>query len=477
MWKVLIVEDEIFVRESIKEIINWQELGYKVVGEAGTGKEALGLIVKFNPDLVLTDIIMPEMDGLELLRKTREMGYASRFVMLTCMGEFDYIRQAMEYGASNYILKLSMSVQSLRDTLDKISIELRHRESPHNTGESYSKIWDMLYANEAAADGFPSIWHGKTPYRRVSIFSILHCSSALNAEDLLVSLNSYQGIAHTFSAQGITTFFYWSIEELPWNADLAEQIKFPYAHKLNALPHELTAAWRMILRKLNLLWYGLSEKGNEMQFDPSFSVELVSWDAEKSMLRAFELGDGFEFEQIVDEVWNTIKQQQLPMPLVKINAKRLVAICCRIAKKPMVNLNLIENATSHTELKKGFVQMISQLLPVGESLEMTDHPEINKIISYVHNHYHENITVKAMADLACMDENYVSGLFKRKIGKNLITYIHEVRITSAMQLLLQTNMSVNEICQKVGFANDNYFIKIFKRITNYTPSEYRKNKV
>ena len=64
------------------------------------------------PDLVLTDIVMPEMDGVELLRRTRVEGYASKFVMLTCMSEFEYVRQAMEYGASNYILKLSMSVNT-----------------------------------------------------------------------------------------------------------------------------------------------------------------------------------------------------------------------------------------------------------------------------------------------------------------------------------------------------------------------------
>jgi two-component system response regulator YesN len=476
MWKVLIVEDEVFVRESIKEIINWQEFGYTVVGEASNGKEALSLIVKLNPDLVLTDIIMPEMDGLELLKKAREKGYTSRFVMLTCMGEFDYIRQAMEYGASNYILKLSMSVQSLRDTLNKISIELRNQDSSQNVGEHYHKIWDMLYADESMIETPPSIWHSKTPYRRISIFSILHGGSALEIEALLASLSSYQGIAHTFSIQGITSVFYWSVEELPLNAAFCEQIKFPNAYKLNAFSNELAHTWRRILRKLDLFWYGIAENGHEIHVTDSFSIELVSWDAEKSLLRSFEQGDGFEFEQIADGIWDTIKQQQLPMSLVKINAKRLLATCCRIAKKSNINMNFIDHTTSHTELKKCFIQMIYQLLPVHENFPLTDHPEINKIISYIHNHYYENITVKSMADLACMDENYVSGLFKRKIGKNLISYIHEVRITSAIQLLLQSNMSINEICQKVGFANDNYFIKIFKRITNYTPSEYRKNK-
>lgn len=124
MWKVLLVEDEVFVRESVREIIAWEELGFTVSGEAGNGAEALEIIREDTPDLVISDIVMPEMDGVELLRRTREEGFDSRFVMLTCMNDFENVRQAMEYGASNYILKLSMSVNSLRDTLRKISGEL-----------------------------------------------------------------------------------------------------------------------------------------------------------------------------------------------------------------------------------------------------------------------------------------------------------------------------------------------------------------
>src|SRR5690606_11995166 len=98
--------------------------GFKLAGEAGNGQEALDRIIADPPDLVLTDIVMPKMDGIELLRQTRANGLDCKFVMLTCMGEFEYVRQAMEYGASNYILKLSMSVNDLRQTLQKISMEL-----------------------------------------------------------------------------------------------------------------------------------------------------------------------------------------------------------------------------------------------------------------------------------------------------------------------------------------------------------------
>lgn len=129
MWKVMIVEDEVFVRESVKELIHWGDMGFSLSAEAGDGVEALEQIKRDPPDLVITDIIMPRMNGVELLKATRETGISCKFVMLTCMGDFDYMQQAMKYGASNYILKLSMSVNDLREALNKINDELKQSRS------------------------------------------------------------------------------------------------------------------------------------------------------------------------------------------------------------------------------------------------------------------------------------------------------------------------------------------------------------
>ncbi len=255
MWKVLLVEDEVFVRESVKEIIDWEKFGFTLAGEANNGQEALNRIMADPPHLVLTDIVMPVMDGIELLRETRKAGLDCKFVMLTCMGEFEYVRQAMEYGASNYILKLSMSVNDLRETLQKISQELT-------------------------------------------------------------------------SARDQT-------------ADLAGSL------------------------------------------EPQRSV----------------------------------------------------------LERPQ-----------------------------------TTHPEINRILDYIEQHYAQDITVKSMSQYVMMGENYISALFKKKTGKTLIHYLHEVRVDQAITLLMQTELPVNEIGTKTGFINDNYFIKIFKRITGQTPSQYRHSR-
>jgi len=104
------------------------------------------------------------------------------------------------------------------------------------------------------------------------------------------------------------------------------------------------------------------------------------------------------------------------------------------------------------------------------------HPEVNKIIQYIEQHYDQDITLKFLARYVMMGENYVSALFKKKTGETLIHYLHRTRINKAIEYLTDTDWPVNQIGHQVGFMNDNYFIKIFKRMTGTTPSQYRQQK-
>lgn len=346
MWKVLLVEDEVFVRESIKEIIEWEKWGFQVIGEAGNGAEALRIMGKENPQLVITDIVMPEMDGLELLKRAREAGHQAKFVILTCMNELDYAIQAMEHGASSYILKLSMNVADLRKTLEKISAELKEE---HQQGDVKRR--------------------------------------QLNGE-----------------------------------------------------------------------------------------AEGLPWELEKLFLQAFESLNAERCEEMLERMWDHFRQHHISIHIVKAETERLSVTCHRIAEQSM---GLIEERIaphSYSSLLDYMKVTVHQLVQrmAERSGGLTSHPEINKIIMYVHQHYDEDITVKAMARYVTMGENYISALFRQKTGKTFIRYLHEIRINKAIDYLQTTDLPIHEIGHKVGFANDNYFIRIFKRFTKLTPSQYRE---
>ena len=116
--KILIVEDEVLVRCGLRSMVNWEKLGLDVIGDASNGKEALEIYEKEKPDIVMTDIKMPVMDGLELIEKIREQDQSTRIVLLTCYEEFSYLMRAMKLGVSDYILKLKMKPDEIEKAME-----------------------------------------------------------------------------------------------------------------------------------------------------------------------------------------------------------------------------------------------------------------------------------------------------------------------------------------------------------------------
>ena len=133
--KILIVEDEVLVRCGLRSMVNWEKLGLDVIGDASNGKEALEIYEKEKPDIVMTDIKMPVMDGLELIEKIREQDQSTRIVLLTCYEEFSYLMRAMKLGVSDYILKLKMKPDEIEKAMEKVCKELEQK-NPDSKNET-----------------------------------------------------------------------------------------------------------------------------------------------------------------------------------------------------------------------------------------------------------------------------------------------------------------------------------------------------
>lgn len=134
--KVLIVEDEVLVREGLKSVIGWEKLGMEVVGDVANGKQALEIYEREKPDIILTDIRMPMMDGLELIAQIRKKDERTRIVILTCYEEFGYLQEALRMGVSDYILKLKMKPAEIEAAMVKVKQKLDKAESEGKAGKA-----------------------------------------------------------------------------------------------------------------------------------------------------------------------------------------------------------------------------------------------------------------------------------------------------------------------------------------------------
>ncbi|GAA3401793.1 response regulator [Paenibacillus hodogayensis] len=497
MWKVLLVEDEVFVRRSLRQLVNWEEMGFTITAEAGDGREALERMREQAPDLVIADIIMPEMDGIELLKQTRSEGLDCRFVMLTCMNEFEYARQALEYGASGYLLKLSMNKQSLGEALSKVdrelagSLRIRSQQVSESFVRFYGQMWQAIHgggSGEAATGQGPAAAamsfadaDGK-PYASVWVGSFLHGEEPFTLDDFrklgLVSTDS-RTVMHLFPHSGQTTVFVWNPASGPVGRR-ANGAAAPWAFACSPVsaPRDVLRVWKETLRALDRHWYESAVGGAAVPASGGAAAEeapSLDWKTEREWIQSFEQRHMDEFRSRFRSGWSAIGRQRLPMALVKETAVRIDRTLARIAGHGGVPADSLLGCTTHRALGERLLERAERYAErwTAGAQPVTGHPEIDKALAYIHRHLHEDVTLRGLAALVTMDEAYFSSLFKKKTGVTLIHYVQQARVGQAKKLLEETVLPVSEIGERVGFPNTNYFIKIFKRWTERTPNEYR----
>jgi two-component system, response regulator YesN len=483
MWTVILVEDESYVREALKELIPWEEQGFRIVGEADNGADALELVSQHQPDLVITDIIMPYMDGVELLRRAREQQAEARFVMLTCMNEFDYVKQALEYGASGYMLKLSLSEETMQEMLVKLDKDLQQQEEQRRLRLQpwYAALWSSLYGEGGP---LPPVFTGGS----MSRFHGWDCTilAVLEGHDEFHGLS--REVAHSrlhrFSTLGITTYFCWyRREEGRWKPEpLPIEAACSYVY---GVPLErLAEGWRAALQALARAWYGSSQTDSAKPHFPTvaslaqgvaYSIPSF-WMLEKEAALHFELRNEALCRQDVEALFALAARERAPLPLVKEMALRLGAQFYRVAEQKAPPLPELVGASSHEALRQAVINRMKMCLDewVARDDDYTDHSTINRTIDYIKTHYYKDIAVKDVAAMMNIDENYLTKLFKKKTGTNMIHYVQKLRIDHAKAFLTQTDLTVSEVAERVGFFNDNYFCKIFKRYAGESPGAYKR---
>ncbi len=491
MWNVMLVEDEPFVRRSIRDAIDWEAIGFRISAEASDGMEALEYMKHHAVDVVITDIMMPIMNGIELLEAANGLGSSSKFIMLTCMNEFEYARKALLNGASGYILKVSMEDHELQDALMKAVSELkkeRMQQQIAHLSEYYDAIWKKLHGKQLEGSDTTRLqmvseeekWH-----TYVRLFVTLSDNQA-DLERMVSQCCRSEGtdkvIVHPYRNCGITTAFVWCDQKISfieaW-ADSECNLSIYYT----GLTHKeyLLQAWYGALEQLNKDWYG--ERGQKVGFRyvsvqenliVNTSVEAVAWKDEREVIEWFEQMRWTECKDAVESIWGTMERGNTLTAIVRETADRLVKIFARISGNTPAELKLVEQCSSHRDLLVAIIQRIDEYAVQRIRQPATDHPLVNKIIDYIATYYDQEISLKSMAAYVNMDEQYLSGLFKKKVGESLIRYVQCIRVEQAKFYLAQTDLLVQEIGERVGYVHLNYFLKMFKKWTGLTPGEFRR---
>ncbi|WP_249898422.1 response regulator [Paenibacillus sp. PK3_47] len=514
MYKVLIVDDEVFVRKGLISIMNESPLQFEICGEAENGKEALALIEQLNPELVIADIRMPVLDGLELIRKVKtELEQQPIFIILSGYPDFSYAQQAFRYNVSDYILK-PVDEQELTAALKKIAHTLNQKqllsitkekplvetviESLLQTEPDDQVMGRIAYALELPIsssytyviaemqDGLP---HGEIDYMP-ALKAALQRYFHQKTQTLLIHRrpNNQYGII---------------VPEL-WMNELSPYGPKNYAGMLDMLERELKTTITLFVGcKANhlkqIVASGASaEKCLNYRFSASFKgifmadklleLPLYYFDVEEGLhsklIYELEANNKQAYSSAVDVIFSEFQERHFAPGAVTNTIRRSMIAIINIIRQLEGDENQLYSTAEllHWQTKYRNLHQLKQVFLhfIGEAAEYIagkrgDKSEgsIEKIKKYIDGHYKENIYLKGIAADFNMNPVYLGQLFRKTYGVYFNEYLLSLRIEEAKRLLRQTKKRMYEIAELVGFQNADYFTTQFEKLENMTPTDYR----
>lgn len=518
MYRVLIVEDEILVSIGLKNMLDWQKLNMQVVGEAPNGQAGYTMYQERKPDLILTDIKMPVMDGLELIRRVRQNDQATRFVILTCYQEFDLVQQALRLGVSDYILKLKMSVEEMEAVLSRVGIELKSQPRlNHGNQQTITRLalnqhfLQILHNPQASLATLCQADPALAPLASTACLAVLciaivlpqpqptatapHTDSAhllvwdlLEQEAQKVGLHlvirrdegNYLILLDLSSSHQpelvLQGFCQNTSSSLKTYLSAEAQIGLVTAA---ATEMSLPRLIRQAQTALNDLFfttatyqypYTSTQTASQIQqcsADLADSLSHLDIDLE---LKIYVQG---QLSQHLNQVVSPQEYRDALIYMLYWTAAHRNLQPDQLPSQMSTSIREIRQAPRYCQARQSWLQALS-CLSTNLPASLPYSREIRHLLTYIDRHLDSKVTLKELAASAGMSPNYLCTLFKKETGINLFDYITKSRIERAKQMLLDSNQKTYEIAEQVGFSDESYFIRVFKRVAGITPNEYRK---
>lgn len=533
MLRVIIVDDEALVRLGLQSMLRWEELGYEIVGEATNGQQGLDLIMQSDPDIVITDIKMPVMDGLEMMRLAAEAGRNPRFIVLSGYDEFQLVKRAMKLGAEEYLIKLDLEPSTLMEALaaardkalaqrDRVTDEKQLKDA---VGGNMHLLRESFFRQIISKPDRGEVeLKGQAEYLGLKLRGMIVCAVIrINNMSVLDKYDDEE--VHSFEASIRST-----INEIvndsfegyafAWNrGEFVAIFCAPSADGMTAQMQKAGHTGDRIVQVLNQYFNVSVSVGISDPFEQYSQIAPAYFEACRAAQRCYYTGDQsvlffsdvpssyghpdpVDVSYLSDALAEAIELHDVQMigkvfeALINLvnepnfSRKQAYDVCFQIAYSIGGSPGLADaqfkeiiggRSLHETILGLGtLAQIVNWLIGLEQRLcrlvaredEQGNRRLIAKAKKYILNHYMERISLEQVASAINISPGYLSTIFRQCTGACFTDYVTGVKIDQAKRLLRETDYKVYEVSEMLGYQNAYYFSKVFKKIVGMTPSEY-----
>lgn len=507
--RVMIVDDETIIRVGLKSIIDWKSEGYELIGEARNGQEALDKIQGLQPDIIITDLKMPQMDGITLIDTLMKKNYHGQIIVLSNYDDFNLVKEAMKKGAMEYLLKLTLEPTELLKVLQDASIKLSQSKKSEVTSEEVDQVHikqRQIILNRYIVDfikGHIQEDHLKHLLKDIDmtvdeelllnknlIFVYLYGGDVDKVEDLgkytdsMINLmnEAFNDVKYILAPISYKEYL------IIIDADKDDGIKEKMEKHLALYVSSQIKLYQDHYNKLEELKNVVKDAYNDFFFEGVLEGPAVdaTLDYRDFSVKIQELIESKDEERLMNLLNNTLDLARIEH-WKPIDVKRFMDYFMDVARQVMIQwgggiTGMIQKLKERFEVVRthqeyyyiGKFCIHTIMEEIHQLKNQVYREEIIKVIEYIFTHLSEKIVLSDLADFVNLNESYLCRIFKKEVGVSITDFINDKRIDKAKELLDATNLFVKEVGVKVGIPNPYYFNRVFKKATGMSPKEFRE---
>lgn len=456
-YRVLMVDDEFMILKGLERMIDWEGLGIQLAATASHGEEALAVIETQPIDIIITDVNMPRLSGIEFIEKVKDKENRIEFIFISGYEKFEYVKSGLSLGASDYLVK-PIDRDELHQALKKVMhrLDVHYQLQTQQVNLKKQKLFDWLrnpIENNFKLDGL----------NEATQVVLITPDDNQSFEDWLAQYHQSPNwlIIQKFSSSIV-------VVKIQDEAILQGRVLKQIEHLSLACLHRWFQSFRR--RMDNLAFY---TKKDSCQSLVNYLFEIPAMETEETIASLIASIYQHLDKNLLVQVGELLNQLEHELTYQAVNRDEVLQIM-----QAFINYHTVEKTLlTEVETVDQVVEQTAELLRVNQAQVKYDrlHPIVQEAVTYIHDHLSSELTLKHLADHLHINVMYLGQLIKKELNQSFSKYLNELRIEKSKQLLIKTQLTIAEVGNEVGYQNQGYFYRMFKQAEGLSPKEYRQH--